>query len=121
MNLCSKKYFEILSKYLITQNLDYFYELLTSSVHIFFLRHRFPRDERRRALWIKFVNIPNFMPPAKCYICSQHFPEDSFDRTSELKVQLKEDAVPSINVSRIKFVSIKHLKYLKKKKCGIVA
>lgn len=83
----------------------YISEVLTSGVQLLF-RNRFPKDEKRRAQWVKFVNIPNFIPPVKCYICSQHFPEESLDRTSDLKVQLKGDAVPSINISRIKFVSI---------------
>lgn len=54
---------------------------------------------------MKFVNDLEFIPKTTSFLCSQHFSEDCFDRTSTLLVRLRPNATPTIKVDRLKYVS----------------
>ncbi|CAH1999974.1 unnamed protein product [Acanthoscelides obtectus] len=59
--------------------------------------HRFPRNADRCQLWVKFVNRGEWTPTRSSVICSKHFSEESFDRTTKFYVNLKPNAVPTIH------------------------
>lgn len=65
----------------------------------------FPKDEKRRKKWIQFLKTPEFIPKRSTVLCSYHFGEDCFDRTSKVKVRLLPTAIPTIEVDRLKYVS----------------
>ncbi|KAK5644926.1 hypothetical protein RI129_006226 [Pyrocoelia pectoralis] len=65
--------------------------------------HTFPKDSDTRTAWTNFVNKPEWVPGTS-YLCSQHFVENCFDRTSKMKVRLIQNACPTIEVSRLKYV-----------------
>ena len=46
-----------------------------------------------------------FIPKSNSVLCSHHFAKDCFDRTSMVKVRLLPNAVPTIEVERLKYVS----------------
>ncbi|XP_012273449.1 THAP domain-containing protein 2 [Orussus abietinus] len=54
--------------------------------------HRFPKDPVRRRDWARILRMENIKDT--CHICSDHFPEDAFDRTSLAVVRLREHALP---------------------------
>ncbi|XP_012279385.1 THAP domain-containing protein 6 [Orussus abietinus] len=57
--------------------------------------HRLPLNPTKRKLWLESLQMSE--PQSKCaMICSKHFSEVSFDRTSLSCVRLREDAIPSI-------------------------
>ncbi|XP_063242346.1 zinc finger protein 616-like isoform X5 [Bacillus rossius redtenbacheri] len=58
--------------------------------------HKFPKDAARRAAWIEAVHRKNWTPTKNSMLCSDHFTEDCFDRTSLSVVRLREYAVPSV-------------------------
>lgn len=66
----------------------------------------FPKDEIRGQHWINFVTKPDFVPKKNAVLCSRHFAEHCFDRTSQLKVRLLPTALPTIEVDRLKYVRI---------------
>ncbi|XP_028130882.2 THAP domain-containing protein 2 [Diabrotica virgifera virgifera] len=65
--------------------------------------HSFPKDCRRR-LWIEFLRKPDWLPKPSSVLCSHHFAQDCFDRMSKLKVRLQATAVPTVEVTRLKYV-----------------
>lgn len=72
-----------------------------------YVLYRFPKDLSRKNEWLKFINKPNWQPTARSVICSQHFLEECFDRSSSCSsVRLKSNAVPTLHVERLKYVSI---------------
>lgn len=68
---------------------------------------RLPTDEPRKQQWIQFFvdchADPTKVKPSTA-ICSEHFNSDCFKKYVRVKL-LKEDAVPSIIVNRLKYVS----------------
>lgn len=56
-------------------------------------------------VWINFVGKNNWKSQRSHVLCSRHFSEDCFDRTSINITRLKSDAVPTIHITRIKHVS----------------
>ncbi|KAK4883394.1 hypothetical protein RN001_006713 [Aquatica leii] len=68
------------------------------------LRADFPKDETRKSMWITIVKKPNWLPKPTSVLCSEHFNNDCFDKTSPLKVRLLPTAIPSIEVNRLKYV-----------------
>ncbi|KAB0803664.1 hypothetical protein PPYR_00634 [Photinus pyralis] len=65
--------------------------------------YSFPKDVQIRKAWIEFVNKEGWVPIGISYLCSQHFGEQQFDRTSMLKVRLQPNAVPTVEVTRLKY------------------
>ncbi|KAL3200157.1 hypothetical protein MRX96_053664 [Rhipicephalus microplus] len=59
---------------------------------------RFPKDAVRRTKWIEAIWPPHIRrePARKAHVCSKHFLEEHFDRTSAFKVRLREHAVPTL-------------------------
>ncbi|KAH1006881.1 hypothetical protein HUJ05_007572 [Dendroctonus ponderosae] len=66
--------------------------------------HSFPKDPNRRTKWIQFVNKFEFIPKRSSVLCSHHFADDCFDRSSKLQVRLLANAIPTIEVDRLKYV-----------------
>ncbi|XP_044747805.1 THAP domain-containing protein 2-like [Coccinella septempunctata] len=67
--------------------------------------HRFPKDERRRFRWVSFVNKPGFTPNNRSLLCSKHFKEECFNRSSQSVIRLFPNAFPTIEAPRVKYVS----------------
>lgn len=67
---------------------------------------RFPKNKERRQEWRKFVNRIHWVPTNNSFICSPHFTEECFDRSSALTVRLNENAIPTIIIDRTKNVSL---------------
>ncbi|KAJ4425465.1 hypothetical protein ANN_28081 [Periplaneta americana] len=57
---------------------------------------RFPNDPERKEKWVKALRRENWAPTAYSCVCSVHFKECDFDRTSLCRVRVKEVAVPSV-------------------------
>ncbi|XP_046412597.1 uncharacterized protein LOC124175955 isoform X1 [Neodiprion fabricii] len=55
--------------------------------------HRLPKDPTKRQKWLDSLCIPE-PRGASPMICSIHFPENAFDRTSQSCVRLREFAIP---------------------------
>ena len=62
----------------------------------YFFASRFPRKPELRQQWISALRRENFVPSASAVVCSKHFREDDFDRTSQSVVRLRENVVPSV-------------------------
>ncbi|CAH1966296.1 unnamed protein product [Acanthoscelides obtectus] len=62
--------------------------------------HRLPKNADRCQLWVKFVNRGEWTPTRSSVICSKHFSEESFDRTSKCYVNLKLNDVPTIHLNQ---------------------
>ncbi|XP_076050441.1 uncharacterized protein LOC143031000 isoform X2 [Oratosquilla oratoria] len=56
----------------------------------------FPKDEVLRQAWLKAIQREDFVPTKYSRLCSDHFREESFDRTSLHYVRLRDGAIPSI-------------------------
>jgi hypothetical protein len=65
----------------------------------------FPKNANKCKVWISFIGKNNWEPKRSHVLCSKHFSEDCFDRTSINITRLKPDAVPTIHITRIKHVS----------------
>ncbi|XP_037504657.1 peroxynitrite isomerase THAP4 [Rhipicephalus sanguineus] len=59
--------------------------------------HAFPKDPRRRRLWIEAIRPGqrDWEPAKSACVCSKHFALEHFNRASPLVVRLHEDAVPA--------------------------
>lgn len=68
--------------------------------------HRFPKNKNEKCAWINFVKKDGGLQKNLNYttLCSQHFDESCFDRTSAVKVRLKPFSVPTIHVSRSRYL-----------------
>lgn len=58
--------------------------------------HRFPRKKEIREAWIKALRREKYIPSNTAVVCSEHFIEEDFDRTSCLKTRIKENSIPSV-------------------------
>ncbi|KAF2885549.1 hypothetical protein ILUMI_20617 [Ignelater luminosus] len=65
--------------------------------------HRFPKNTEQRNAWLRFTGKSENDIAKVSYLCSQHFGEEQFDRTSSYKVQLRSNAVPTKAVFRSKY------------------
>ncbi|KAG8193866.1 hypothetical protein JTE90_011426 [Oedothorax gibbosus] len=57
--------------------------------------HRFPKKESLRAEWVKACRRKDWVPSKSSVLCSNHFSEDQFDRTSLSCTRLRENAIPN--------------------------
>ncbi|PSN57118.1 hypothetical protein C0J52_01317 [Blattella germanica] len=64
--------------------------------NLLLLHLRFPKDTDRRQQWIKALRRENWTPTSNSLLCSSHFKETDFDRTSLCVVRIRDEAVPSI-------------------------
>ncbi|XP_032831685.2 DNA transposase THAP9 [Petromyzon marinus] len=58
--------------------------------------HRLPKDKDMRMRWIAAIHRERWQPTHSTSICSAHFVEGDFDRTSLVYVRIRPGAVPSI-------------------------
>ncbi|XP_046750538.1 THAP domain-containing protein 1-like [Diprion similis] len=65
--------------------------------------HVFPKRPDRRDAWIRFMGRADYKPTPYSRLCSQHFTDGCFDRASTARVQLNNDAIPTIGISRLKY------------------
>jgi hypothetical protein len=71
--------------------------------------HRFPNNAAIQKLWVEFLTkqtgiIINLTKHS--VLCSLHFTDDYFDKTSIAKVILKKDAVPTVSFGYYERVGI---------------
>lgn len=57
---------------------------------------RFPKDPELRIKWVQAVKRKDWEPTKYSYLCSNHFAEPDFDRTSLCYVRLRENVFPTI-------------------------
>lgn len=80
---------------------------LLSQINLFTccLIFRFPKDSVQRRAWLKFARCfkENWDPTPRSVICSKHFASECFNRNKS--VRLKSDAIPSLNIQRLKHVN----------------
>ncbi|XP_048513029.1 uncharacterized protein LOC125499687 [Athalia rosae] len=60
--------------------------------------HGFPKDANTRTSWINILGINLPSTPNGARICSLHFEEKSFDRSSPSLVRLKPNAIPLVKM-----------------------
>ncbi|XP_014271233.1 uncharacterized protein [Halyomorpha halys] len=58
--------------------------------------HRFTVNPELKDKWIKAIRRENWEPSKNTHICSEHFKEEDFDKTSPFRTYLKKNAVPSV-------------------------
>lgn len=66
--------------------------------------HRIPKDKGFQKAWLARIRRDNLPPLQNCYVCSEHFTGDCFERDLKAKLlpeqkvkrSLKRDAVPSL-------------------------
>ncbi|KAG5861513.1 hypothetical protein JTB14_035942 [Gonioctena quinquepunctata] len=58
--------------------------------------HRFPKDPAINAIWVEFVNRDVWKPKKYSVLCSKHFSEPNFDRSSKCYERLNKNAVPTL-------------------------
>lgn len=65
-------------------------------MNVFFCINRLPVNAAKRKLWLENLNIqePREKKPV---VCSMHFDESLFDRTSVSTVRLRDHAVPQVS------------------------
>ncbi|XP_064483654.1 THAP domain-containing protein 1-like [Ornithodoros turicata] len=56
--------------------------------------HHFPREPSLRLSWEHAIGTPDLVPTKHSVVCSKHFRNEDFDRTSLTRVRLREGAVP---------------------------
>ncbi|KAF2893260.1 hypothetical protein ILUMI_12916 [Ignelater luminosus] len=57
----------------------------------------FPRDPKRRAIWIQNCNRENWVPPKNARLCERHFDPSQFEsRRADGKHKLKPNAIPTL-------------------------
>jgi len=75
------------------------------TTYYYFISFSFPKNDQKCKVWVNFVGEKNWKPQRSHVLCSRHFSEDCFDKTSRNITRLKPDAVPTIYITRIKHVS----------------
>ncbi|XP_064464343.1 THAP domain-containing protein 5-like [Ornithodoros turicata] len=71
--------------------------------------HCFPRDSSLRLAWAHAIGRPSWVPTKNSVVCSKHFRNDDFDRTSPARVRLRQGAVP---VAHSSVHALQHLQVL---------
>lgn len=59
--------------------------------------HKFPSNVEQRAVWAAAIGRDGWTPTPHSCICSAHFNEKDIDRTSTLRVRLREGCVPCLS------------------------
>ncbi|XP_012217663.2 THAP domain-containing protein 1-like isoform X2 [Linepithema humile] len=63
--------------------------------------HRFPQDESKKLIWAKVMGLQVERLPKSPHLCSLHFSDDDFDRSSQTRIRLRENAIPISNISKV--------------------
>lgn len=59
--------------------------------------YRFPRDKKKKDLWLKNIGMKGFVPTKYSKICVKHFTPDSYVFHGALRrLFLNKDAIPTI-------------------------
>lgn len=66
---------------------------------------RFPCNPVKRAMWLDALKLKSNISK-RSVICSTHFKEEFFDRTSLVCVRLKNNAIPHVSVLYKTFIYI---------------
>lgn len=56
----------------------------------------FPKNAERRAQWVANMNVENWIPTDRSYLCEVHFSPDMWEQRCDGKPKLKPNAVPTI-------------------------
>lgn len=56
-----------------------------------------PKDPIKRKKWLEALGLKNVSVRAR--ICSKHFREDAFDRTSTKCIRLRDHAIPNVSAN----------------------
>lgn len=59
---------------------------------------RFPQDESKKLTWAKVMGLQMECLPKSSHLCSLHFSDDDFDRSSLTRIRLRENAIPIVNI-----------------------
>lgn len=59
---------------------------------------RFPQDESKKLIWAKVMGLQVERLPKSPHLCSLHFSDDDFDRSSQTQIRLRENAIPIVNI-----------------------
>ena len=81
----------------------------------------FPADAERRNSWILALRRQNFQPSKAAVVCSVHFRDDDFDRTSSSHVRLRSTAVPSVFEFPTHLQPKRHCRPAPKDRCAAAA
>lgn len=73
-----------------------------------FVYHRFPLKFDLRQQWISALRRKDFKPSKCAVVCSKHFRDEDFDRTSLSCVRLRNNAVPSVFTAFPSYLQTKH-------------
>lgn len=110
--------------------LSFMFFLKQFKCYVFLCACRFPKKEDRRNKWIDFVRRAyhevvgkslrdeNWTPSAGAVLCSKHFSREYFyegEKSKRVRLQskLKPDAIPTIEVFRLKFVRYDQMEMLR--------
>ncbi|CAL1688655.1 unnamed protein product [Lasius platythorax] len=61
--------------------------------------HRFPKDPKRRTLWINSLNLDVSKVSLHTFICSKHFKKEDIDTSSLANVRIRPNALPIEHVN----------------------
>ncbi|EZA48536.1 THAP domain-containing protein [Ooceraea biroi] len=56
----------------------------------------FPKNPERRAQWVANMNVENWIPNNRSYLCEVHFSPEMWEQRRDKKPKLKLNAVPTI-------------------------
>lgn len=65
----------------------------------------FPKNEAKREKWRGFANLTEMVNTKRYFLCSRHFEKECFDTSSSMMIRLRQDASPTIEIMREKYVS----------------
>ena len=69
---------------------------LYNSVNMCFII--FPQNESKKLTWAKIMGLQVERLPKSPNLCSLHFLDDDFDRSSQTRIRLRENAIPIVNI-----------------------
>ncbi|EFN67147.1 hypothetical protein EAG_10297 [Camponotus floridanus] len=86
--------------------------------------HTFPKNTYRRKHWCEILQLPENSIKSNSVICSMHFHEESFDKSSRRYIRLKADTnpyLPSQALSMQRKSPIKCIEQIYTKKCTVTS